>query len=551
MKPRIPVVELIRVSTSEQAEDDRAGLARQEAACRAAAAAHGLEVVHRIRLVDVSGTSVQETPEMAELLRLVRSGQARGVVVADFDRLLRPDDFRSFAVLQDILESGALIYMADQVLDLSTQAGWLTTSLQSVIAGNERTQIMKRLSGAKEAMRRVGKHPGGEIALPRGVSYDKAGSKYFYNDEAPLVRELFRLFHDCRIHNYAELARRTGLGRTNIPNLLTNPLFIGLRVYDEKRGKEKYASENGRRAAKKRVKRGPDEIIEVRVMDKPLVPEEVFWAVRDTILNKRRRVAYLRTKGNLTYLFKGMLRCGVCGSPIYTSGVCASRGGARTYYACRRNTPRYRRLEGGCSSRLFRGADLEEQLVAFIGEQMAQEEYILAQVAGMGDHEGAARRKVALGKVQNDIKANAVSEKRLVDLYVDGGVDRGLYDRKLTELRKARAKLEAQAKTLAGSGQAMRPEEYAEAVAALAGAFCEFAFWTRLEQREFLEKLRPEFWITREGVTRVSLPLGNTEGMTRGEGDGRISAAFIFPSKHSSKLEFQVSAAFAHKSGGL
>lgn len=519
---RIPVVELIRVSTAEQGADDRAGIARQEAACAKAVVTHGLEVVRRFRLVDVSGTSVQETSEMAELLELVRSGSARGVVVADFDRLLRPDDFRSFAVLQDILEAGAIIYLSDQALDLSTQSGWLTSSLQSVIAGNERTQIMKRMNGAKEAMRRAGKHPGGDMTLPRGVSYDREAERFFYDDDAEIVRELFHLFHARRIHNYSELARRTGLGRSNVPELLTNPLYIGLRVYDEKRGRERYASENGRRAAKKRVQRAPDEVIEVRVIEQPLVSEEVFWAVQDVILNKKRRVVHQREDGDLAYLFKGMLRCGYDDEPIYTTGQCVNRRGAPTYYICKRKESQYVRKGLSCQSKAYPGPRLEAHLVGFIADRLASVEYIQAQVAGMVDHDALARRKRSLEKVRAEIKAVAGKEQRLVDLHVDGAIERGMYDRKMEELRREMARLEAQENALRGTDVAIDPEEHAETVTQMALAFCEFPLWKRAEQRQFLEALQPEFWITTEGVTKVSLPLCETGGVVRGESEGRL-----------------------------
>jgi hypothetical protein len=52
------VIELIRVSTEQQAADDRASVPAQRAVNRRTCDQYGLEIVRSIEMADVSGTAV-------------------------------------------------------------------------------------------------------------------------------------------------------------------------------------------------------------------------------------------------------------------------------------------------------------------------------------------------------------------------------------------------------------------------------------------------------------------------------------------------------------
>ena len=76
------VVELIRVSTEQQAGEDRAGIPAQREANRRTATIYGLHIVRSIEIIDVSGASVLKSPEMQDLLRLMESPDIHGVVTS-------------------------------------------------------------------------------------------------------------------------------------------------------------------------------------------------------------------------------------------------------------------------------------------------------------------------------------------------------------------------------------------------------------------------------------------------------------------------------------
>ena len=517
MPPKKNVVELLRVSTSGQADEDRAGLPRQAEANRITISRHSLTVIRQYRLVDVSGAATLYAPEVQEMLSLIRSGQAQGIVTADFDRLLRPDDFRSLAILQDIKEAGALIYLPDQVIDLSTQAGFLMSGLQSVIAGNELVQIKKRMIGAKEEKRRQGKHPGNNLCLPLGVGYDRKAEAYFYTPEAERVRELFDLFHMEGVHNLYEIGRRTGFSPQTVKNLLCNELYIGWRHYKQKRSPERRLKDGGRRADRKKIVRAPDEVIRVKVINEPLVPETVFWEVQEVLAEKKQNFTSRRSEACELFLFKGMLRCGHCGAPMYT--VPGGKAGPnKDYYYCRSLHASWRGKSEPCPAHYLRREVVEAMVIRFITENLADKEFVAqaledALMVGQDIQHDRAREEIEakLGKIEK-------KRKRAVALHLDGILEREDLDAALAEVASEKGRLESKLEAM----MAVRPVPSPEDLDAWAGqtskAFAAFIFWKKAEKRKFLALERPQFWLTADGITRFSLPDPSQKNKPQGQG---------------------------------
>src|SRR6202163_1015764 len=172
-------LELIRVSTEQQAGDDRSGIPAQREANRRTARTYGLNIVRTIEIVDVSGASVLSSPEMQELLRLMESSEIHGVVTKEFSRLMRPEKFTDYALLQQFTDTQTILYLPDGPIDLASKSGRLLGTIRAAIAGMERREIIDRMQDAKESMRRAGKQPGGESSLPFGVGYTKEKGWFF------------------------------------------------------------------------------------------------------------------------------------------------------------------------------------------------------------------------------------------------------------------------------------------------------------------------------------------------------------------------------------
>ena len=162
-------IELIRVSTEKQARDDCAGIPAQREANRRTAKAYALSIVKTIQIVDVSGAAVLSSPEMQELLRLMELPEVHGVVTKEFSRLIRPEKFTDYALLQQFIDTRTVLYLPDGPIDLASKSGRLLGHTPRCNGWYGATGNRKSNAGRKESMRRAGKHPGGESSLPFGV----------------------------------------------------------------------------------------------------------------------------------------------------------------------------------------------------------------------------------------------------------------------------------------------------------------------------------------------------------------------------------------------
>src|SRR5687767_10439948 len=93
-------IELLRVSTLGQAANDRASLPSQRSVNKQTADRFGLNIVRSIEMAGVSGATVLMAPEMQEMIRLMRDAEIHGVVTREFSRLMRPENYADYALLQ-------------------------------------------------------------------------------------------------------------------------------------------------------------------------------------------------------------------------------------------------------------------------------------------------------------------------------------------------------------------------------------------------------------------------------------------------------------------
>lgn len=361
----IPVVALVRVSTTEQSgTDGKMGLERQRVTIRRTIEAKQLNCVEWYELVDVSGTNVSNHPTIKTILRRILDGEIKGICIADLDRLFRPDKPEGYAILQVFQDMGANIYSGDYEFDLRTKDGLLFSSIRSAISGFELGLMKERQQGGKEAKRRAGKCPSNELTLPHGIGYDRKTEKWHYTPDIGTVIELFRLFDEEGMHNYSELGRRTGLQRASVKVILRNPTYTGWRIIDKRRGREKRTSKSGKQY-KLKVARPPEEIIRTKILDGIITEER-----HKRILAEMERVKFNHVRksaeGRAIHLGAGVCFCGHCGLPLFhVSGKRATetKPGHCGHYICKSHYYLYRkRYDGGCRQCWLRADELDNAI---------------------------------------------------------------------------------------------------------------------------------------------------------------------------------------------
>lgn len=505
----IPVVELLRVSTALQAADDRAGIPAQHTANLRTAAQLGLHIVETIQVVE-SGAEVARGPAMARLLTCVTSGRVRGVVLAEFSRLFRPDNFYDYGILQTLADAGAQIYEPSGAINLETEAGAMLAAIKSAFAGHERRQIRARTTRAKEEMRAKGLHVDGGYGISLGLSYSKA-TGWAYTEKAALVREAFTRFLAGE-RNYDALSRSLGLARSSVKYVLTNEVYAGWLVYDGRRGK------NGERG-----KRPANEVLRVRLSLEPLVSEADFALVQQIIATKAASVN--RTPRDEDFVYKGFLTCAEDGLPIYTH-VCPQKGYNTHYrYYCRSHQPNrsVRRGETKCTSGYMSRNRLEPVLDEAIQARLSNPQFILTSLEAYhaslaAEWRGGLSDRVASLEARVTRLRNRRS--RVLDAFIDGDIDRAEKDRRLALIQ---GELAAAEEVLTKATPAAATPVSEADVVELASAFTGWEYLSRLDRRGVLTALAPSFSVRRlpgkRGRFAVDGVLFPLLGQTTGRGN--------------------------------
>src|SRR5262249_34472118 len=152
-------------------------------------------------------------------------------------------------------------YLPDAVMNLANRQDWLMAGIKAAMAGMERFDIRQRMMDGKEAMRRQGRHPAAAHTLPRGIGYDKK-TGWHYTEQIDVVRLLFKLFLEGE-RNYKRLSEATGIARSSIRVILSNPAYAGVMTYSTRHDLSAagaYAKREGKRTYRRKIARTGDDV---------------------------------------------------------------------------------------------------------------------------------------------------------------------------------------------------------------------------------------------------------------------------------------------------
>ncbi|MGC3991647.1 MAG: recombinase family protein [Chthoniobacteraceae bacterium] len=508
--PRKKVVGLIRVSTSEQAADDRGGIPRQRRVIEQTVAAKNLDCVEVFEIADVSGTQVLQNPTIQHILHAVGSRAIDGLVVADLDRLFRPDQPTDYAILQVFKDTGAIIYSGDTEYNLGNKDGMLFSGIRATIAGYELALMKERAQGAKEAKRRAGKCPTNHLTLPLGVSYLRSEERYFYNEKAAVVVELFRLFDEEGIQNFCELERLTGIGHRTIKNLLGNPIYTGWRIFNFKRGAKRVSASG--KTYRVKVSRAEDEVITTKVME-GCVSQERFDRVQEKLKQTTFNHVESREKYQTVNLLAGVGRCGYCGERLYCTSGRRVQGGRCSQYICKRNYYLYtNRYPERCKQPNLKQRETDELMDAFTKHVLRDPDVLVALI------ESSLKRiseTVCAFPASASAGANGGAfqkrEKRLLDAYETGLITIDVLRERQQALAKERQFLESRQPQ--GAAEKWSLEDFARKV--VRGAYRYGRLVDVHEKKEFITVLFSEVYLKGDGIASFRLRenfLGSTNG---------------------------------------
>jgi hypothetical protein len=493
---KLNAISLIRFSDDQQVDDDRAGVEGQRQRNAAGAAFHNLNVTREVIVIDVSGKHVADDPQFRQIFADLKSGAARGVLVAEQSRLVRPQYWQDFAILDHFKMNRCFVWTPTERIDPNTQAGWYTLTVGGMVSGGELQNMVDRFQRGKKIFHQTGRHASSDEALPRGVQYirtrdprtGKTVSWEWRHDgiDSERVKKAGGLLISSNL-SFEEIAARIGGGWTGkgIKESLQNPIWIGKRRFQWAGGEEYTPTRRDGKPGKKRRRAIRIEPTLVPIEIPHLFTDEAFAQMQEIIAEHSLRFRKSKEKnaGRQRFLANGLLRC-VCGKLIYNRyggrGVhldgyyCSSA--ARGGQACGKMRSIRREALDQAVTRLVTDRLLD---IAFLRTMLAA---VVKKAAQPADS-GRAKREAALAKLEK-------GRKELITAMAKGDINR-------TEFKEAADVIDCEMRDF----KAMIPSlpvpdaDAKDYLQAIAQAFAEFGLLPFAEQREILRRAVKEIVI--------------------------------------------------------
>jgi DNA invertase Pin-like site-specific DNA recombinase len=292
----------IRVSTARQGERG-VSLQEQRDAILRYAGNHQLEIS---RWFEERETAAKRgRPIFNEMLKLLRSGEASGVMIHKIDRSAR--NMKDWADLGELMDGGVEVHFVNESLDLASRGGRLSADIQAVVAADY-------IRNLREESRKgfYGRIKQGLFPLPAPVGYLDMGQgkpKELDPVKAPLIRRAFQLYASgswslkdlCGELYRSGLRNRRGgvVSKTGLSTILNNPFYIGI-IHLIRTGET------------------------FRGVHEPLIAKSLFDRVRLVLQGKAMTKTHVHD-----FQFRRILKCGACGYSLI-----GERQKGHIYYRC-------------------------------------------------------------------------------------------------------------------------------------------------------------------------------------------------------------------------
>ena len=431
-----------RVSDKSQDGEDKTSIAEQKGDMEAYCESKGLTITARYQ--EVGRGWSKKRPEFQRMLADARRGRFDTIVCWKSDRLSR--GMYPAAALMEVVEAHQI--RLEAVLDAIDMK---TFGLMAAIGKIELDNFRERSTMGKRGTAKQGRVPTGGV--PYGYRIGDDGRFEVVEEQAEVVRRIFRMYVDERMGSYSIAVRLTDEGvptqsgkmlwlQSRVHHILKNATYTGTWVY----GRYRHVStEDGMKV----YDQPKDTWIEIPV---PQVVDDETWSRAQKLKKQRGSKAKRNTK--VVYLLQHLLKCGECGRNFHARAswttTSVRKGKAYTYDL---PTPRrYYMCNGMQSMRLrcrekpyIRAEQLEEPIWREVKRVLQNPDLIVAGIADLDSQEGVGMEE-EIAQADRDLRSIQMEEDRAIRLFVSGKITEAQLDlqrRFITErLESARAKLD-------------------------------------------------------------------------------------------------------------
>ena len=310
------------------------------------------------------------------------------LIVKDFSRFSRRNS-RGLVELEDLRDAGVRIISIGDGIDFPNDDDWLKIQFQFLINEMPVTDTSKKVRNVIRRRQEDGKWI---CAAPYGYIVNLRKEFELVPTEADVVRRIFRLYNEegwgyKKIANHlteqgiptprmSEKQRKDAMGQDNkirakaawsivsVQGILDNDFYIGtFRAHKYTRRKI-----NG---SDIRLDAGDNVVIENH--HQPIIDYRTFATAR-ALREKRSRSNYRGVK-KYDNVYSGFLKCGDCGSPMFSM----SRSDIKPAYTC---GTYHRRGRSGCTSHHIRVDRLDALMKLYVEKVMKNAASMLEQLNG-------------------------------------------------------------------------------------------------------------------------------------------------------------------------
>lgn len=393
----------VRVSTTRQGEEG-VSLQQQKEANETCAVRRGVKIS---RLFEEQETAAKRgRPIFTKMLKLLKAGKAAGVIMHKIDRSAR--NLKDWADLGELIDSGVEVYFANEALDLRSRGGRLAADIQAVVAAdyirNLREETLKGFYGRLKQ----GLMP---MPAPLGyVNHGKGKPKTLDPERATLVRRAFELYAtgafslDGLVEKmYAlGLRSRTGqkVGRNSISLLLNRRFYIG-EIEIKKTGQRFLGNHE------------------------PLIEPSLFEQVQAILMGR-----YPQRSKVHDFTFRKLLCCGCCGYSL----IGETHKGF-VYYRCHNKK---------CPTTSIRETEIDRVLLRLFSPlqfSSLETEDFAESVQTITQRWVEAKRRVE-DTLRADLQRLNAQAERLLEAYMDGVIEKNLYEQKKVDIETKRREIE-------------------------------------------------------------------------------------------------------------
>lgn len=431
-----PAIAYLRVSTQGQKDEKTIEMQRDQ--LKSFAEAKGFKIVREFVDEAVSGAvDIEQRDGLFALLNFLSESTIKDVLIYDQSRIARD------------------IYIALRAEKMAEKYEAKFHYIQAPTTGDEATDILlsTMLKGFAQFERavttrrtkagRVAKAKQGLIVMGNGVpvGYDYVERSLVINpDEAEIVKKIFELYiqQDGSIQTVTrwliDNKVKTKNGKTyhgqnnTIRRILRNEIYIGNYYYNKTIRKKI----NG-------VYRSyPRPLEEWVLINVPAIIDKATFDIAQEKLDTNKKLSK-RTNKN-TYIFQGLLRCGLCGRVYHARPTSYRKDGSQYYfYHC---GSLIRTGVEDCKNRSISEMKLVELIYTnYIKKELLEPDYFAKGIEEITDVEYGAEveSNTRLAKLKDKVKKLDQKEEQLLEFQMAGKFTPALVDRKLAQLELERS----------------------------------------------------------------------------------------------------------------